>query len=127
MTNPTLMEVAVLALATGRVSYSITSDTIFRPLRERVWRWSAPETATDDIGRPWRMLHTHSDGFTEFDPQNVREIGFFGELVSCPYCASFWLAHVVALAWILWGGAIVPWVAGLALWALATLYARWIG
>jgi len=127
MTNPTLTEAAILALATGRVSYSITSDTIFRPLRERVWRWSAPETATDDIGRPWRMLHVHEDGFTEFGPRTPREPGFWGTLIECPYCVSFWAAHAVVLAWIMWGSAIVPWAVGLALWSLATLYARWIG
>lgn len=132
----------VLALASGRVAFSLTKDEIFRPLREWIWMRSAPEEAmivtrgdNGDQTIPARMMHLHHDrGRTsigehyvtrEFKPQDpMRAPGFFGQLFECFYCMSFWtslLAYVVyridfSLAWHV--------ATPLAIWAVANAYAH---
>lgn len=119
-----LYDVAVLALAAGRVSYSLTNDTIFRPLRELIWKVSAPETATDIEGRPWRMLWPVPGGEPLFTPNELRPIGWLGELASCPDCMSFYVAFLAITAYILYPIETVSFLSVFALWGMANLFAR---
>lgn len=41
---PTPYELVILALAVFRLSRLITTDQIFEPLRNRIWRWKDPST-----------------------------------------------------------------------------------
>lgn len=129
-----IYEVSVMALAAGRVSYSLTKDEIFRPVREAIWRRSSPLYATNIQGEPWRMIecwkHNEQERARgwgkwseEFDPQSLREPGFFGRLVECANCLSFWVSLVIAIAYMAFGDVVVTLLAPLALWALANTYA----
>jgi hypothetical protein len=122
---------AIIALAAGRVSYCVANEEIFRRMRELVFRYSSPRFATNSNGEPWRMLHWykstneerkrgHKKILYEFDPNLLREPGFFGQLVECPYCLSFWMTLIMIL---LYNVAPIV-VAVIALWALSSLVVR---
>ena len=134
--EPTDIVVALtLALASGRVAYSITTDTIFRPLREWIWLRSAPEdsailhrTDSGDEQRPARLYHDYGrEGMAsifDYDPTaSPRRPGFFGQLVECPFCMSFWTSALACVAWLLLGNDVIYPALPLALWALANTYA----
>jgi Protein of unknown function (DUF1360) len=122
-----LYDIAVMALASGRIAYSITQDTIFYPMRDLIFKRSAPEGALTKNGEPYSMLHDSGNGSYEFLTHvEKRESGFFGQLFECPYCMSFWIAHLVVLGYILAGDTAIKVLSGFALWALATLYARYV-
>lgn len=143
----------IIGLAAGRVTYLIVHDEIMRPLREWIWLRSAPEGATirlaggeGDKEVPARMMQVvardadgdlvvmdatspakvvgFDDAKYSFQPNHaMREPGFFGQLIECSYCSSFWvtLAFWVAYRWLpvewhVFNLVIVP----LAIWSLAT-------
>lgn len=138
---------AALSLASGRVAYSLTRDGIFRPVREWIWLRSPGEGATillrgDDGDRevPARTMHYGdlvSDRFYPGDNDFVigalgyhfrpelppRDPGFFGSLVECPFCLSFWTSLVAVAAWWLLGDDVIYPATPLAVWALANSYA----
>ncbi len=132
MTIP-IYDAAVLALSVGRISYSITSDEIFRPVREFVYRYSAPISATDIDGNPHRMIHHWKNNKREreagwgkwssdFDPElGVRDPGFFGELISCVYCASFYASFAALAAYIVWPEQTIVALTGFALWSACSI------
>lgn len=128
----------VLSLASGRVAFSLTKDDIFQPLREFVWMRSAPEdgmiverTVDGDRTTPARAWHLlHNRGYTEdrseyaYDPgQPFRNPGWFGQLIECPYCLSFWTSLAACVAWVVLGDAVVYPAMPFAVWAVANLYA----
>lgn len=119
-----LLAYLVVALAAGRVAYSLTKDEIFRPVREWIWlRW-APESGViretggeGDVERPARMyqvvgrdgdgdlvvLDARSPkqvvGFTDakfrFEPHHaMRKPTFLGQLTECFFCVSFWTSLI---------------------------------
>ncbi len=138
-----------LSLASGRVAYSVTQDDIFRPVREFVYKRSAPDSDTilvrDENGDheyPARSFHYGDlSGQGVFYPWNEgdaevwnvgwhyrpelppREPGWAGCLIECPYCLSFWTSLIAGLAWLLLGDAVAVIAAPLAIWALANTYA----
>lgn len=141
--NP-IFEVAVMVTSAARVTYTVTSDDIFRPLREAIYKRSAPENDTiriDDQDVPARMVHAGHynvvDGVWDkgaavliartvyrFLPQEEpRPAGWWGSLISCPYCFSFWVALAWFALWLLLGETWV-WIATpLALWFMANTLA----
>lgn len=128
-------DLAVLALASGRVAHSISSDEIFRPLRNWVYIRSAPvsdmivtrEEPEGDFEYPARMTRrTQHGSWTPRTDGGVRKPGFFGSLLACAWCLSlwtslFWLGLYAALGhYAIW--AAMPF----ALWAAANAYAKWL-
>lgn len=130
--NADLWMIVLVPLAAGRAAYSVAHEEIFRPVREYVFRYSAPMTATDIEGRPWRMIDWYKSTEHErknlgakkieydFDPQTLRNPGFFGQLFECPYCLSFWFTMIMVVIGY-WYPHIVLF---LALWALSSLFVR---
>ena len=124
-----------LSLASGRVAYSITRDGIFRRFREWVWLYSPGEGAMvqlrgEDGDRevPARMMHysytdSGSDAYAFQPTLPPRDPGFFGSLVECPYCVSFWTSLVAAGAWLVLGDNVIYPALPLAIWAAANTYA----
>lgn len=127
-----LYDLAVIAVAAGRVADSISGDEIFRPLRNWVYLRSAPVDDSivtygpsgDDV-YPARMATLTSEPLslgTEYEGMrgDVRTPGFFGRLISCRVCLSFWVtlfwlaiyllsAHwalTLATPFAIWGGAV---------------------
>jgi hypothetical protein len=62
-----ILNVVLLAMAVSVISLTVTKTKVFRPLRQWVYSWSKPKP------------NGQSD-----------EHGFFGELISCPFCFSFY-------------------------------------
>lgn len=136
-----IMQGAVLALASGRIAYSLVADDIFRGLREWVWMRSAPEAATvrrELAGGGWEnlpaaMFHEICSSESElrdivcaraYDPvRDPRPAGFAGQVFECVYCMSAWTSLGAAITWALLGDAAVVVAAPFALWAIANLYA----
>lgn len=131
---------AVLALASGRVAFSLTKDDIFQGLRESIWMHSAPEdgqiverTEDGDLTRPARAYHrvngpqaTIGDTAHEhrYDPgAPFREPQFFGQLFECPYCMSFWTALFAFVAWAILGDAVIYPALPLAIWGASNSFA----
>lgn len=139
----------VMALASGRIAFSLTKDDIFQPVREWIWMRSAPEdgmvierTMDGDVTRPARMYHLmHENAFDggldmgrgpkgdvkrghHFSPSTaMRKPAFWGQLWECPYCMSFWTSLIATVAWLLGGDAIVVMALPFAVWALANVLA----
>lgn len=68
---PDLFTFAILALASHRLTRLITTDTIFSPLRERIWN--------------------------KFPPDRVN----LGYLITCDWCTSIWVSTVVICSYLL--------------------------
>lgn len=131
----------LLAIASGRVAYSLVNDEIFRPLREWIWLRHAPESemiyeygADGDRSTPARAWHRqpsgpvanigHVDERYAYDPDlPLRTPTFLGKLIGCPYCMSFWTSAAAMLAWWALGDNVIYPAAPLALWAAANTYA----
>lgn len=91
-----------LALASGRVAFSITSDDLFADLRTYLMQ---------------RDFEKHlNDG--PFDGK-----GFVYAAATCFYCLTFWTSLVAAVAWLALGSEVVLLAAPLALWAAANIVA----
>lgn len=131
---------AVLALASGRVAYSLVHDEIFRPLREWIWLRYAPESETiyeygadGDRSTPARSWHRLRNGdgtdidapfpFAYIPEEPLRTPTFLGKLIGCPYCMSMWTSTVALLAWWALGDNVIYPAAPFALWAAANTYA----
>lgn len=96
---------AALALASGRVAYSLTTDDIFVPLRTRI--------EVRDI----RLENKRG----EEGPYDGHY--FLAGVFSCPFCMSFWTSLLAAAAWLALGDAVIYPALPLALWAVANTYA----
>lgn len=130
-----LIDMAVISLASGRVAYAIARDEIFRPLREYVYRYSAPISDTDIDGQPHRLIHHWKNNKREralgwgrwshdYDTSIApRKPGWLGRLVECPYCLSFYTTIGALIVYSLFG---IEVLYVFALWAVANLYARLI-
>ncbi len=68
---PDLFTFVILALASHRLTRLITTDTIFSPLRERIWN--------------------------KFPPDRVN----LGYLITCDWCTSIWVSAVVICSYLL--------------------------
>ena len=122
MDYPTAYEAAVVALAAGRVSHTLTQDEIFRPAREWIYLRSAPDGDTIRVSgqdMPAQIVH-HEHGDVFFDPNEPREPQFFGQLVQCPYCLSFYVSVALFLFYLAAGSVAVWILTPLALWMIAT-------
>lgn len=130
----------VLALASGRVAFSLTKDDIFQGLRESIWMHSAPEdgmvverTEDGDLTRPARAYHYHREqvnlgqeweqGFAYDPAAPFREPQFFGKLFECPYCMSFWTSLLACVAWLVLGDAVIYPALPFAIWMVANTLA----
>lgn len=133
-----VFELAILSLASGRIAYSLAMDEIFRPLREWVWLRSAPDAGSitlDDRELPARMVHRYRSTpgellrgapkwNVEFDAaSDLRSKGFFGQLIECPYCLTFWTSLAALAALAAFGDAAVIAALPFAVWAVANTYA----
>lgn len=120
-----------MALTVYRATRLITRDTFppvlwlrdtlsggWRPLTEQEWRWRVdPKLDTswmrmDDSAPPNRWVERAA-----WSPY------WLAELVSCPWCASGWIAGALTLATDLTYGLPVPWLVGPAVWAAGALLA----
>jgi hypothetical protein len=139
----TALEALTLALASGRVAYSLVHDEIMRPLRERIWLRYAPESGTirdyaDDGSFELRiacMIHKaptyardslYLESLDRFysTQQTPRPATFLGQLFECHYCMSFWTSLLAAAAWLLLGDLAVTLAVPFAIWAIANTYAQ---
>lgn len=130
MSYPTAYEAIVIALAAGRISHTLTQDEIFRTAREWIYKRSAPEHSTirlDGSDVPARMVIDWTDpdtGKTYYaatkEPYLIREPGFFGQLVECPYCLSLYVSLALFALFVLLGSTAVWILTPLALWMAAT-------
>ena len=127
--NIPVYDLAVMALASGRIAYSITNDEIMRPMREWVFRRSAPHSGTiridtedgyDDV--PASMVH---DGV--FDPaRSIRTPQFWGQLVECLMCMSFHTSLWILVAYLISAHWTVLALTPFALWGLSNAFAKWL-
>ncbi len=86
-----LTVVVILGLAAGRGARLLANDTIFEPLRQKLYGWQSH-------GRAGRWAYS---------------------LVMCPWCLSVWLSAIAVAWWIWlilptwpgWGEALVGWMA----------------
>lgn len=120
-----------MALTVYRATRLITRDTFppvlwlrdtlsggWRPLTEQEWRWRVdPKLDTswmrmDDSAPPNRWVERAA-----WSPY------WLAELVSCPWCASGWIAGALTLATDLTYGLPVPWLVGPAVWGAGALLA----
>lgn len=74
-TGPGLQEVAVVALAAGRLARAISVDEVAEPIRARLDAWAS------------------ADG----DDHAARR--FLADLVRCPVCVGFWASLATSAAW----------------------------
>ena len=89
MTVPVWLQLLVYALAVARVTGLIVTDTITEPVRDRIVTW------LDDT------------------PGSSGE--WFATLITCPWCASIWLAALASpLIWF-WGDTPVMLIPAIAL------------
>lgn len=135
MSTAEIIDLAIIAIAAGRASWCISRDEIFRPLREIIYRHSAPTSDRNVDGMPWRMLEPYRTtnrerelgaGKWDYDsvPTDPRTPGFWGSLIECPYCTSFWVSVVAFWLYQFAPDATVAGSTPLAMWAIATLYAK---
>jgi len=61
-----IFDFIILSLAAYRITRMITTDYIFQPIREWIWRWSRPD---EGIG--------------------------IGYLITCEWCIGFWVASAL--------------------------------
>lgn len=118
-------ELAILALASGRVSYSFPNEDIWAPIRDRIFLWSPPDS-TDKDGRPYRLWHKDGASYTYDEGTAPRDKGFIGSLLACPWCLSFWVSVGMTLLWLVFGSAFTMLMVPFALWGLATAFAKWL-
>jgi hypothetical protein len=69
------LKLLLLGAATGAISMTVSKSKFFKPLRN--------------------YLNEFSTGFNWV----ARVGGFLGDLVSCPYCTSHWVAFLLTLAY----------------------------
>lgn len=81
---PLWLHLLVLILATARVIGFVTDDRIFRAPRQRFLRRVAPEFMNTPPG-------------SECSPES-----YSGFLVTCAWCAGWWISLAAGLAWLTW-------------------------
>lgn len=93
-----LLALLLDVMATVRLTRLVTADTIANPPREAVIRWAYGRDPAD-----WRRAREMLA--TEHLPDRWREVALadthpprLAELVTCPWCASMWLAGGVVAA-----------------------------
>lgn len=97
--NLTLLQLVILVLASFRVIRFAVEDSLTEPLRQRIFKHSPHEGMHVSQPAPkkarWKT--------TPINAQPVRFVvtkgGFFGDLISCPWCAGFWVSLGWAVAW----------------------------
>jgi hypothetical protein len=125
----------VMSLATYRLTRLVVADT-FPPvlwLRDRIVGGWRPLTLKEQDIRDWNVRHGQSDvleELTEIDgvPQRyVRRSGWapfwVAELISCPWCASGWVALAVTAGTWAVVGLPMPLLVWPAVWAVGALLA----
>lgn len=137
MNTPPLFDIGVACVAAGRLTFLVAKDEITRPIREAVYRRSAPHGDTAELADgnvvSWRMLFDESTGSHAetydvstgmfFDPTSLRKPGFLGQLIECPYCMSFWISLAMCLAYLVLGSTLTFLLTPIALWGVANAFA----
>lgn len=136
-----LIDFTVMALASGRVAYSLTQDDIFEPARRWIWWHSGPDVGSKINlfgqiveGRNWDRFRSTPDevarGLSKWQYESVddngmppREPGWLGRLVGCFYCMSFWTSCAALAAYNVAPDLTVQICLPFALWAAANTYA----
>lgn len=91
-----VLTVIVLSLGAARVTALIVLDEIMQPIRHRIFLLSPPH---DDQRRGLFYQGLNRDGSPIKDINDSREAGFFGRLLSCFKCTSFWVGVMFFAAW----------------------------
>jgi hypothetical protein len=86
--KPDLLDTALIALGTARLSRLITRDKVMRPLR-------APFTVTERTTAGQLKERAKGSGLTRAA----------GELITCPRCTAVWAATGLCLTYFAWPGA----------------------
>lgn len=117
----TLTTFIILALATYRLTRLVTTDTFPPILRAREWllrRWPSEDTLftlaeVKKLDRSGVTYYEHWETgiglFKDGDLYKPSAPHWFGELISCNYCASVWVGFGVLALYSLWPGFV--WVA----------------
>lgn len=104
--TPNIYEAAILALAAGRISYSLVEDAIWESSRSWVWKKSIirDEQQVTIVARkePWHFL---------------------AQVLECFFCMSFWVSLGIFVAWLLIGPPLAWILAPFALWCVANIVA----
>lgn len=103
----TWLTLLILALAVSRLSRLIVHDSITEPIRAWVWkRWPGSSTEFGDSEVHNGILATGVDVFRADSMETpgtrawyATRPRFIGELISCHWCLSVWVAIVVWGAW----------------------------
>ena len=102
------LQLLIIGLGTARITGLITRDSITHPIRDIIFTLWPPENnarlgwtyqnfyrATKDEMKHQRWMlageHWPRDRYLEGDYEE-RPPTFIGELISCPYCISVWIA-----------------------------------
>jgi hypothetical protein len=119
----TLIQYAILVLATARLTLLITRDDIFEPFRQWFFMISPPEN--DERAGYWFQNYERI-GFMDYAWTNgeARSAGFWGRVVSCPDCSSVWLSALVCGSYGLFGPITTTLLAPLAVAMVVSLVAR---
>lgn len=89
------MSLAVDALAVHRLTRLVTRDTITRPLRARVIRWSYTAHPM-----PWRASQPVAMSESEWDemPHNDDDAPKLAAFIVCPWCVGLWISLGITAA-----------------------------
>lgn len=91
-----LIHLLILALATYRISRFLVEDTLFSPVRDRIWARFPPEST------------------------------FAGYFFTCYWCSSIWAASALVICYILVPWLAIPVAAVLALSTVVGLLDHWM-
>lgn len=95
----------MLTLASYRATRLVTTDTIVRPWREKLFdRWPPTQQRAQLRWNPTISGHVLRAG----DSPPVSKIG---QLVDCPWCCGWWLTGAVLLATTRFVSVPLPWLA----------------
>lgn len=122
-----------MALTVYRATRLITRDTFppvlwmrdhlaggWRPLTEQEWRW----VKNPEIDSSWmRTTSEMGDREHRWVERQAWSPYWLAELITCPWCASGWIAGALTATVDLTYGLPVPWLVGPAVWGAGALLA----
>ena len=128
------LTILLLGAATARLTILLTRDTLTESFRELVWHYSPPNEddylrlrpSTSEERDKWKNvagLFWWELRWVREDVQ-VRDPGFWGQVIACPDCAGVWIAGLVSLGYWLAPAPTIAVAIWLTLALIASLYAK---
>lgn len=96
---PPLWLVAVLALATYRLTRLCTADKITLPIRDGLFRWAYKPLVDGDETQAWVLLHPDATDIPSHIPRGWEIRTWVYDLATCDQCLGVWWGTAVYCAW----------------------------